>query len=408
MAFGRFDSPLSCSTRERTVETNPSDPLGGGFDRLADALRGRRAEVLSAWERAVRRSVADADEFTVAQLLDSVPVALDQICIALALRDPDATRLLIEATQAHGTTRFGQRYTAAELLVEYQVLRQVVFEQVHEVVDGSLTTAELMALNWAVDAVVQGGTVAFVTAQRHHLERAAEVESKFLAYLAHDQRNHLNQALLLLELHTAEVGQHPALAASLDDLRQVRQAIHDTAEGMERLMEAERLRRAAAVTRRQAVPLEELLHATATTFAAASAAKGIAVAVDAPASAAVNSDPALIKLAINNLVGNAIKFSERGTVRLAARPWVDAAEGGWQLTVADDGPGIAADKFGRLFDAFARGETHGQGGMGLGLSIASQAARLLGGTLAVESTVGVGSTFTLSIPTGPADLRRAP
>jgi signal transduction histidine kinase len=70
------------------------------------------------------------------------------------------------------------------------------------------------------------------------------------------------------------------------------------------------------------------------------------------------------------------------------------------LYVSDQGPGIAPDRVRTLFDAFTRGETHGQPGVGLGLNIASHAARLLGSDLQVESKPGEGSTFSLTLPPG--------
>ena len=71
---------------------------------------------------------------------------------------------------------------------------------------------------------------------------------------------------------------------------------------------------------------------------------------------------------------------------------------GWRVAVSDQGPGIAPDRVAQLFNAFSRGETHGQPGVGLGLTIASQAARLLGGELVVDSQVGKGSTFSFQLP----------
>jgi signal transduction histidine kinase len=66
--------------------------------------------------------------------------------------------------------------------------------------------------------------------------------------------------------------------------------------------------------------------------------------------------------------------------------------------VSDQGPGIAPENLTHLFDAFQRADTYGKPGVGLGLSIASEATRLLGGKLEVESVVGVGSTFRLLLP----------
>ena len=68
------------------------------------------------------------------------------------------------------------------------------------------------------------------------------------------------------------------------------------------------------------------------------------------------------------------------------------------VAVTDQGQGIPRDKLGELFGAFTRGDTHGQPGVGLGLSIARQAADVMGAKLWAESTVGEGSTFFLELP----------
>jgi signal transduction histidine kinase len=68
------------------------------------------------------------------------------------------------------------------------------------------------------------------------------------------------------------------------------------------------------------------------------------------------------------------------------------------LWVSDEGPGIAPEQMGHIFEAFRRGEIYGQQGVGLGLAIASQAAKLLDAILSVESRLGVGTTFRLTLP----------
>jgi signal transduction histidine kinase len=132
------------------------------------------------------------------------------------------------------------------------------------------------------------------------------------------------------------------------------------------------------------------------------------VAVEVPAGAVVHSDRELVTLVLQNLVGNAVKYAARGTVRIAAEPHGDADAtaggntggnaGGWTLAVSDEGPGIAAEQLGVIFDAFRRGDVHGQGGVGLGLTIAARAAKLLDAVLTVESLPGAGSTFRLALP----------
>jgi signal transduction histidine kinase len=100
---------------------------------------------------------------------------------------------------------------------------------------------------------------------------------------------------------------------------------------------------------------------------------------------------------IMNLLSNAAKFTERGTIRLGAR----AADGSVTITVADTGIGIAPDKLGLIFEEFEQadaGATGVYGGTGLGLTIARRLARLMGGDIGVDSTPGAGSRFTLTLP----------
>jgi signal transduction histidine kinase len=101
-----------------------------------------------------------------------------------------------------------------------------------------------------------------------------------------------------------------------------------------------------------------------------------------------------------NLVGNAIKFTDAGEVRVTAK----AIDGHFAVTVADTGPGIPAEHQTRIFDQFHQvdsSNTKAKGGTGLGLAIAKQIVEMHGGRIWVESTVGKGSTFQMEIPARP-------
>ena len=107
------------------------------------------------------------------------------------------------------------------------------------------------------------------------------------------------------------------------------------------------------------------------------------------------SDAGLLGLILHNLAGNAVKYSDHGTIEITATQMHPNQENTWLISVSDRGKGIPREKMATLFEAFTRGETHGQPGVGLGLFIASQAARLLGTKLEVASEVGKGSTFSV-------------
>jgi PAS domain S-box-containing protein len=112
-------------------------------------------------------------------------------------------------------------------------------------------------------------------------------------------------------------------------------------------------------------------------------------------------DPARVRQVLLNLVGNAIKFTERGSVQIIAR--VDSSQQRLTLEVCDTGVGIAADKLDSIFAPFIQADvsvTRRFGGTGLGLSICRHLAQALGGDITVQSSEGRGSTFAVAFDTG--------
>jgi signal transduction histidine kinase len=106
-----------------------------------------------------------------------------------------------------------------------------------------------------------------------------------------------------------------------------------------------------------------------------------------------------------NLVGNAIKFTDTGEVRVTAK----ATDGRFSVSVVDTGPGIPADQLTRIFEQFHQvdnSNTKAKGGTGLGLAIAKQIVEMHGGRIWVESTLGQGSIFQMELPAR-AELRKA-
>jgi signal transduction histidine kinase len=133
--------------------------------------------------------------------------------------------------------------------------------------------------------------------------------------------------------------------------------------------------------------------------------RGVELSLDLPKEAIrVRHDPVRIGQVVTNLVGNALKFTPRGgTVRVAVR---GTREGGARIEVADSGVGIDPAELPRIFDRFFRGsrasEARGSGS-GLGLAIVRSIVEMHGGTVDVESRLGEGSTFTVTLPRQPRD-----
>ncbi len=105
-------------------------------------------------------------------------------------------------------------------------------------------------------------------------------------------------------------------------------------------------------------------------------------------------DAARVRQIVLNLASNAVKYTERGRIRLSA----EACDGRVRITIADTGPGIAADLLARLFEPWTRGHGREWAGTGLGLGIARRLARAMEGDVTAVSTPGAGSEFTLELP----------
>jgi signal transduction histidine kinase len=190
----------------------------------------------------------------------------------------------------------------------------------------------------------------------------------------------------------------PELAGNVADLESVRSIILKTTAGMDRLLQSEQLRKGYFHLAMEAVDLNSLVSEAVRQITPEAQLKGIELRIDVPEGAKVISEEALLVPILQNLLGNAVKYSSDGRIEVTARHNASSENSAWILSVSDQGPGIAPENLTHLFDAFQRADTYGKPGVGLGLSIASEATRLLGGKLEVESVTGAGSTFRLLLP----------
>jgi signal transduction histidine kinase len=372
---------------------------------LAGALRGRREKVLARWNELVRETLPEADELTMTQVRNSIPRVLDQMAAALEVAHPEPTRVLLEVTRSHGEVRFHENYNIRELIIEYRLLRRVLFEEVDAALAGravGVGVREWMALDAALDIALQQAVIGFIEHQKKQLKSATEAEAKFLSFLAHDMRNGLNSILLTMQWVESSLGRYPDLAEEAEGLRTAREDATRTIDSMERLLQAERLRKGVQV-KRERVRLRGVVERVMTEVRrGVPGGKAVTLENRVGEEHEVTTDEGLLAVILQNLLGNAVKYSERGTVGVEAEHRVEQGVDSWWVSVSDQGPGIAPERVETLFNAFTRGETHGQPGVGLGLFISSQAARLLGTKLEVASTVGAGTRFGLVLRNLPA------
>jgi signal transduction histidine kinase/DNA-binding response OmpR family regulator/CHASE3 domain sensor protein len=231
------------------------------------------------------------------------------------------------------------------------------------------------------------------------LERASRYKSEFLANMSHELRTPLNSSLILAKLLSDNA------AGNLNE-EQVRfaQTIYSAGNDLLNLindiLDISKVEAGKLELVPEDLPLRRVIEGLARTFEPLARQKNLefSLTVEPSVPMAIHTDRQRLEQILKNLLSNAVKFTDAGRVNLT----VSANADGWvQFKVHDSGIGIASEQQDKIFDAFhqADGSTARKyGGTGLGLSISRDLTNLLGGTLTLASTVGEGSTFTLSLP----------
>jgi PAS domain S-box-containing protein len=230
-----------------------------------------------------------------------------------------------------------------------------------------------------------------LVAARKEAERANRAKSRFLATASHDLRQPM-QTIQLLNASMMKFVPDPQVR---ELLQQQRQAIESMTRLLNALLDISRLESGAIEPVNVDVSVAEIFEELRSEFSSVARAREIDLQVEAPR-VALSTDRTLFYQLLQNLLGNALKYTDHGWVRVRCTIEAD----GVVIFVEDSGIGIPADKLERIFDEYYQVDTHGSKrmGVGLGLAIVKEVARLLGFAIRIHSKVGEGTQAVLRIP----------
>ena len=235
-------------------------------------------------------------------------------------------------------------------------------------------------------------------AARAEAERANETKAQFLRTMSHELRTPL--AAIGGYADIMDMGIHgPVTTEQHADLARIRSSQQHLLGLVNEVLQFAQIETGAVRYDLTRVNVADALAEAVALVAPQARAKGLVMTSDdcAP-SVVVHADAAKLRQILVNLLGNAVKFTPAGRIHLACA----ASESAVVLAVEDSGIGIAASDLERIFEAFVQVDgrhTRAHEGMGLGLAISRDLARGMRGDLVAASTPGVGSTFTLTVPT---------
>jgi signal transduction histidine kinase/DNA-binding response OmpR family regulator len=260
---------------------------------------------------------------------------------------------------------------------------------------------ELMHLNRELEDTNRGVVALYaeLDEKADHLRRADEMKSKFLSNMSHEFRTPLNSIRALSKILLDQLD-GPLTAEQDKQVRFIAKAADDLTELVNDLLDLAKIEAGKIEVRPVEFEVANLFSALRGMLRPLLVSDDVKLVFeDPPASLVMYNDEGKVSQILRNFISNAIKFTERGEVRVTATPSADGRR--VVLSVTDTGIGIREEDQARIFEEFTQVANPLQGrvkGTGLGLPLCRRLARLMHGEVDVESRFGVGSTFTATLP----------
>ncbi|MEX0840075.1 MAG: ATP-binding protein, partial [Parvibaculum sp.] len=380
------------------------------------------------WRRGAWGATMSEKKISEHEMAAIVREAVDRLPGGFVIFGPDHEILLSNAQNerdfryTNEALREGKTYLEATYFAVKKVVPDLPDDQAHAVAQGiheTLARGEPVELKTHLGTVIQvveiplsfGGWVAVgadVTAlrdrerelkkARKQAEAANEAKSAFLANISHEIRTPLNGILGMAQVMAAgdfTPEQKDQIETILDSGKTLMAILND-------VLDLSKIEAGKFDISPIDNDLSHLLRRVEKLFAPRAAEKGISLAlsIDDEMASFLRFDPVRVRQCISNLISNAIKFTEKGSVTISAST-VPAGDGAFEVRIAisDTGMGMSAETLDKLFAPFTQAETSTArrfGGTGLGLSISRKLARLMDGDVVAASEEGKGSTFTFT------------
>lgn len=390
---------------------------------FSQELLNKLDSIVNNWVEAVRQDgeLESTRELTYKAVLDGLPSVLRAIAKILSDCENGAHQTIIEKSLEHGVIRAKQGYDPTEVAREYRILRQIIFSHLESVLlqgSGAQVLQATRIIDMALDEVI-GRCFNSYTEERlqeleklqsqvnltnHELTRLVDTHRDNLAHLAHDLKNPLQSILISSDLFLRQHNTQDTFV-SLDHIERVlrngRQLLHLINDALE----VSRHEAGQVTLQPEVIDVCALIGNVVDTLTPSASEKDLTITVDYElAPKQVTTDPLRLEQIITNLVSNAIRYTETGSITITCKVECNNQNEQFNhfvIAITDTGIGIAPEDQAKIFDPYFRGGSRTKrlpDSTGLGLAIVWRLVELLQGEIQLTSQLGVGSTFTVILP----------
>jgi two-component system, OmpR family, phosphate regulon sensor histidine kinase PhoR len=358
---------------------------------LGELIESHRSELLSDWHREVGL-LPGAEQLDAPTITDHIPQLLTELGQNLRSDRTEAT--VIASPAEHGVQRWRVGFDITEVVAEYGILRTCIY-RLAEKHDLPLTTNAACIVNTVFDEAVAQAIKAYATHMTVELQKRRE---EHLSFVIHDLRTPLQAVSLaatMLERSLPDEAKTEMFASSLSTLQR---NIGRLDVLIKRVLQEEtnlQLGDSPKIEKRE-FDLWSLTESIIQDLHPIASDAHTTLVNNVPPDMTMFADARLLGQVFQNLISNAIKFTPNGKVIVGAQ--LQDTEGIAQCWVQDTGAGIDSGRLNKIFEKLETDQQPEKRGVGLGLAIVKQIVELHGGTIAVASRVGEGSTFTIAIP----------
>jgi hypothetical protein len=373
------------------------------------------------WVEAVRvdRQISSADNLPHLAIQNHLPDVLMATATVLSQYQDSDVQTIVQSSLEHGVLRATQGFTPTEIAREYRVLRRVIFSSLEADLLES-TVREVIRVYSVIDAMIDEAIAQCFRSyveerlqELHQLRSSAELTNQELtrlvkanqdnlSHLAHELKNPLNSIIGYSELFLRSARKNGEVRESLPTLEHIERVVRNGRQLLRLINDSLEISRySAGKMKLQLVPtdVQSLIKDVVEMLEPSASAKGLHMIIDCQhVPEKVLTDSLRLQQIVTNLLSNAIRYTESGTVQLTCQILSDNQ---WSIAVTDTGIGIAPEDQSRVFDPFFQAGTNESplpDSTGLGLAIVWQLVKLMQGEIELVSEVGFGSTFTVILP----------